>query len=51
MRWLYLANARIPSEKAHVYQILQMVDALTSMKLAVDGLLRECRLELGERVA
>src|SRR6266542_1323122 len=28
MNWLYLANARIPSEKAHVYQILQMVDAL-----------------------
>lgn len=27
-RWLYLANARIPSEKAHVYQILQMCDAL-----------------------
>ena len=28
MNWLYLANARIPSEKAHVYQILQMADAL-----------------------
>ncbi len=26
--WVYLANVRIPSEKAHVYQILQMVDAL-----------------------
>jgi glycosyltransferase involved in cell wall biosynthesis len=28
MRWLYPANVRIPSEKAHVYQIFQMVDAL-----------------------
>ncbi|MAG35133.1 MAG: hypothetical protein CL878_02640 [Dehalococcoidia bacterium] len=26
-RLLYLANARIPSEKAHVYQIFQMCDA------------------------
>lgn len=28
----------------------QLTDALTSLKLAVDSLLRECRLELGERV-
>src|SRR5689334_12511443 len=28
VRWLYPANVRIPSEKAHVYQIFQMVDAL-----------------------
>src|SRR5947209_1952674 len=26
--WLYPANVRIPSEKAHVYQIFQMVEAL-----------------------
>ena len=31
--------------------VQQLVDALTSLKLAVDGLLRECRLELGEAVA
>jgi glycosyltransferase involved in cell wall biosynthesis len=26
--WAYLANVRVPSEKAHVYQIFQMLDAL-----------------------
>ena len=25
--WVYLANVRVPSEKAHVYQIFQMLDA------------------------
>ncbi|HEU5316794.1 MAG TPA: glycosyltransferase, partial [Chloroflexota bacterium] len=25
--WLYLANVRVPSEKAHVFQIFQMLDA------------------------
>jgi glycosyltransferase involved in cell wall biosynthesis len=25
--WLYLANVRVPSEKAHVYQIFQMLEA------------------------
>jgi ParB family chromosome partitioning protein len=29
-------------------EIRQVQDALTSMKLAVDGLIRECKLELGE---
>jgi glycosyltransferase involved in cell wall biosynthesis len=29
-RWLYLANVRVPSEKAHVYQIFQMLDAFKS---------------------
>jgi ParB family chromosome partitioning protein len=29
-------------------EIRQIEDSLTSLKLAVDGLLRECRLELGE---
>ena len=32
---LYLANARIPSEKAHVYQILQMCDAFAAVGAAV----------------
>lgn len=31
-------------------EVQQVADALTAMKLAVDGLLRECRLELGEPV-
>ena len=26
--WAYLANVRVPSEKAHVYQIFQMLDAM-----------------------
>jgi hypothetical protein len=29
--------------------IRQILDALTSLKLAVDGLIRECKLELGEK--
>jgi ParB family chromosome partitioning protein len=36
-----------PTELTHP-EIRQIEDALTSLKLAVDGLLRECRLELGE---
>jgi ParB family transcriptional regulator, chromosome partitioning protein len=39
-----------PSDLQHA-EIRQIEDALTSLKLAVDGLLRECRLELGETVA
>ncbi len=31
-------------------EVRQLEDALTSLKLTVDGLLRECRLELGEKV-
>lgn len=31
-------------------EVRQIEDALTSLKLAVDGLLRECKLELGEKV-
>lgn len=38
-----------PTELAHP-EIRQIEDALSSLKLAVDGLLRECRLELGETV-
>jgi ParB family transcriptional regulator, chromosome partitioning protein len=30
-------------------EVRAVADALTSLKLAVDGLLRECRLELGEK--
>ncbi len=33
---IYLANARMPSEKAHVYQIMQMVDALERQGVAVE---------------
>jgi len=33
---VYLANARIPSEKAHVYQIMQMVDALGRQGIEVE---------------
>ena len=28
--WAYLANVRVPSEKAHVYQIFQMLDAFAA---------------------
>lgn len=38
-----------PMELTHP-EIRQIQDALTSLKLAVEGLLRECRLELGEKV-
>jgi ParB family chromosome partitioning protein len=31
-------------------EVRQVLDALTSMKLSVDGLIRECKLELGETV-
>jgi ParB family chromosome partitioning protein len=31
-------------------EVRQILDALTSLKLAVDGLIRECRLEVGETV-
>ncbi len=31
-------------------EIRQVLDALTSMKLSVDGLIRECKMELGETV-
>ena len=34
-RLLYLANVRIPSEKAHVYQIFQMCDAFAARGAAV----------------
>ncbi len=34
-RLLYLANVRIPSEKAHVYQIFQMCDAFAARGVAV----------------
>jgi glycosyltransferase involved in cell wall biosynthesis len=33
---LYLANARVPSEKAHVYQIFQMVDAFACAGIDVE---------------
>jgi len=35
-RWLYLANARVPSEKAHVFQIFQMLDGFTDAGLDVE---------------
>ncbi|MDQ3699524.1 MAG: glycosyltransferase family 4 protein [Chloroflexota bacterium] len=35
-RWLYLANIRVPSEKAHVFQVFQMVDALSAADLQVE---------------
>ena len=35
-RWLYLANARVPSEKAHVYQIFQMLQALQQAGVEVE---------------
>jgi ParB family transcriptional regulator, chromosome partitioning protein len=38
-----------PMEMPHS-EVRAVADALTSLKLAVDGLLRECRLELGEKV-
>ncbi len=38
-----------PSEMSRP-DVHQLTDALTSLKLVVDGLLRECRLELGETV-
>jgi ParB family chromosome partitioning protein len=38
-----------PMELPHP-EIRQIQDALTSLKLAVEGLLRECKLELGEKV-
>jgi ParB family chromosome partitioning protein len=31
-------------------EVRQVLDSLTSLKLAVDGLIRECKLELGETV-
>ncbi len=33
--WLYLANVRVPSEKAHVYQIFQMLDAFAAVGVDV----------------
>ncbi|MGI8424684.1 MAG: glycosyltransferase [Chloroflexota bacterium] len=33
--WVYLANVRVPSEKAHVYQIFQMLDALSDVGIDV----------------
>jgi glycosyltransferase involved in cell wall biosynthesis len=33
--WLYLANVRVPSEKAHVYQIFQMLDAFAEVGVDV----------------
>jgi len=39
----------VPSEMSRP-DVSQLTDALTSLKLTVDGLLRECRLELGETV-
>jgi hypothetical protein len=30
MRLIYIANARIPSEKAHPYQIVQMCEAFAA---------------------
>lgn len=38
-----------PMEMSHT-EVRQVEDALTSVKLAIDGLLRECKLELGETV-
>ncbi len=38
-----------PMELTHP-EIRQVQDALTSLKLAVEGLLRECKLELGEKI-
>ena len=38
-----------PADMKHP-EVRQIEDALTSLKLAVDGLLRECKLELGEAV-
>lgn len=35
-RWLYLANIRVPSEKAHVFQVFQVVDALSAAGLGVE---------------
>lgn len=37
-----------PMDLPHM-EVRQIEDALTSLKLAVDGLIRECRLELGEK--
>ncbi len=34
--WLYVANARFPSEKAQSYQIAQMVDAFATVGVAVE---------------
>ncbi|HEV2123624.1 MAG TPA: glycosyltransferase family 4 protein, partial [Chloroflexota bacterium] len=34
-RWLYLANVRVPSEKAHVYQIFQMLDVFRAAGVEV----------------
>jgi glycosyltransferase involved in cell wall biosynthesis len=33
--WAYLANVRVPSEKAHVYQIFQMLDAFREVGVRV----------------
>lgn len=35
-RWLYLANVRVPSEKAHVYQIFQMLQAFQEAGVEVE---------------
>jgi ParB family chromosome partitioning protein len=42
-----ILDAIRPSEMERP-DVQQLADALTSLKLAVDGLLRECKLELGE---
>lgn len=42
-------DAITPSDMSHG-DVRQLEDALTSLKLAVDGLLRECRLELEGKV-
>jgi glycosyltransferase involved in cell wall biosynthesis len=34
-RWLYVANVRVPSEKAHVFQIFQMLDAFRDVGIVV----------------
>jgi ParB family chromosome partitioning protein len=47
---LPILDAVRPAEMERA-DVQQVTDALTSLKLAVDGLLRECRLELGETVA
>lgn len=33
--WVYLANVRVPSEKAHVFQIFQMLDAFRDVGVRV----------------